>query len=76
MQTTQLKNNSFVMFLDETYIALFERICNSLQLKAFYKNPLQKNTKYKNPRHVPSILKGGTNVEKKGHCRLKSGTSA
>ena len=53
MQTTQLKNNSFVMFLDETYIALFERICNRLQLKAFYKNPLQKNTKYKNSRQVP-----------------------
>ena len=61
------------MFLDETYIALLERICNRLQLKAFYKNPLQKNTKYK---HVPSNFEGGTNVEKKGHCRLKSGTSA
>ena len=53
MQTTQLKNNNFVMFLDETCIALFERTCNRSQLSAFYKIPLQKNAKYKNSRDVP-----------------------
>ena len=66
MQTTQLKNNNFVMFLDETYIALFERICNRLQLKAFYKNPLQKNTQsIKTQDTYRQFLKGVQTLKKK-----------